>query len=126
MTNKIIAVIDPQNLEETMAALESLGVATVALSPCRQAASPQEPPQLFRGKKQTADLQSAVRLEMTVDRTCNEKIVALFRNTPKTPASGERLIFIQSSQEAVSLETGAPTDHPPLAAAGKGSPNAGP
>jgi nitrogen regulatory protein P-II 1 len=114
MFKKIKATIKPLNLVEVREALEDLGIKEVTISRCKNFGPQKGQTMIFRGKKQTSDFLSEIRLEMIMEEEKVGKVIEIIQKTERTAKAGNGMISILSLGEAFPFGTSGSVGIPAL------------
>lgn len=100
MQNKIIAMIDPLQVEAVSDSLTALGIEGHTVSLVKLFGLQKDQALIFRMKKQSVHIQSEMVIEMTVDQSRTGDVLAAIRAVQKTGTIEPTKIEVQPVEEA--------------------------
>jgi len=102
----IIAAIKPFKLEEVREALTAIGVRGMMVTEIKGFGSQSGHTEIYRGAEYAVNFVPKVRLEIVVQDSLAEPVVATIAATAKTGKIGDGKIFVLDVSHAVRVRTG--------------------
>ena len=102
----IIAVIKPFKLEEVRDALSAVGVQGITVSEVKGYGRQKGHTEIYRGAEYAVNFLPKLKIEVGIDDTIEDKVVAAISNSAKTGQIGDGKIFVYDLDRAVRIRTG--------------------
>jgi nitrogen regulatory protein P-II 1 len=102
---KIEAIIRPQRIDEVKAALDEIGITGMTVTEVRGAGKQKGYTQHYRGAEYTVNLIQKLKLEIVVDDSEVERIVAAIVSAARTGEIGDGKIFLSPVSDAIRIRT---------------------
>ena len=102
----IIAIIKPHKLDDVREALTKIGVEGLTASEVKGFGRQKGHTEVYRGAEYKVDFVPKVKLEVAVEASKSDSIVAAICDAAKTDRIGDGKIFVLDLQEAVRVRTG--------------------
>jgi len=104
--DKIEAIIKPFKLDDVKEALNAAGVSGMTLTEVKGFGRQRGHREVYRGAEYQVDFVPKVKIEVVVDESITDKVVATILKTAKTGKIGDGKIFVSSIAEATRIRTG--------------------
>jgi len=104
--NRIEAIIKPFKLDDVKEALNAAGVSGMTLTEVKGFGRQRGHREVYRGAEYQVDFVPKVKIEVVVDESITDKVVATILKTAKTGKIGDGKIFVSSIAEATRIRTG--------------------
>jgi nitrogen regulatory protein P-II 1 len=104
--NKIEAVIKPFKLEDVKDALNGIGVTGMTLSEVKGFGRQRGHKEIYRGTEYQVDFIPKLKIDVVVDESLTEKVVAAIADSANTGKIGDGKIFVVPVGEAIRIRTG--------------------
>lgn len=102
----IIAIIQPQKLEEVKKALESKGVNLMTVSTVLGCGRQKGATEVYRGVKEVGNLLRKVKLEIAVNEEYVQTVMDILMKTARTGEVGDGKIFVLDLDQCARIRTG--------------------
>ncbi|MFQ5598219.1 MAG: P-II family nitrogen regulator [Nitrospiria bacterium] len=103
---KIDAIIKPFKLEEVKKALSDIGIVGMTISEVKGFGRQKGHKEHYRGAEYAIEFVPKIKLEIVVNDTEEEKVVATLMAAAKTGSIGDGKIFVSTLNEVVRIRTG--------------------
>ncbi len=103
---QVTAVVKPFKLEDVKAALEVLGVQGLTVSEVQGFGRQRGHTEVYRGAEYTVDFVPKVRIDVIVDDTDVEKIVAAIVEAARTGKIGDGKVWVSNIESLIRVRTG--------------------
>ncbi len=103
---KIETIIKPFKLDEVKEALNKIGVAGMTISEVKGFGRQRGHKEIYRGAEYQVDFVPKIKLDIVVDPTMAEKVVATIKETAQTGKIGDGKIFVSSLDQIIRIRTG--------------------
>ena len=102
----VIAIIKPFKLDEVRDALVAVGVHGMTASEVKGYGRQKGHTEIYRGAEYVVNMLPKIRIEVAVDSTQVDKVVAAIMASAKTGQIGDGKIFVSPLDHAVRIRTG--------------------
>ena len=102
----IVAIIKPNRLDEVRELLSSVGVKGLTVSEVKGYGRQKGHKEVYRGAEYTVDFMPKVKIELAVDDSELDTIVATIVKGARTEKIGDGKIFVLPLEETVRIRTG--------------------
>ncbi|MBI4550477.1 MAG: P-II family nitrogen regulator [Candidatus Omnitrophica bacterium] len=102
----IVAIIQPDRLDEVLRLLEESEIHLVTVTPCLGRGRQKGIPEVYRSHKEAGNLRRKVKLEIAVNDEFVQRAVDSIMKGAKTGYVGDGKIFILSLSECIRIRTG--------------------
>jgi nitrogen regulatory protein P-II 2 len=102
----VTAIIKPFKLDEVRDALASIGAQGMTVTEVKGFGRQKGHTEIYRGAEYVVNMLPKIRLEIAVDTTQVDKVVAAIMGSAKTGQIGDGKIFVSPIDRAVRIRTG--------------------
>ena len=103
---KVEAIIKPFKLDDVKEALNEIGIQGMTISEVKGYGRQKGHKEIYRGAEYVVDFIPKVKIEIVVDSSLTEKVVATIRDAANTGKIGDGKIFVYDVGEALRVRTG--------------------
>ena len=103
---KVEAIIKPFKLEEVKKALSDIGIVGMTISEVKGFGRQKGHTEKYRGAEYAIEFVPKIKIEIAVDDSDEEKVVATLMAAAKTGSIGDGKIFVFPLDEVVRIRTG--------------------
>lgn len=102
----IIAVIQPDRLDDVLAKLEEYEIHLVTVTPVLGRGRQKGVAEVYRSHKEAGSLLKKIKLEIGVNNAFVEKTISAIMETARTGKVGDGKIFVLDMEECLRIRTG--------------------
>ena len=103
---KIEAIIKPFKLDEVKAGLNEIGVSGMTITEVKGFGRQKGHKEIYRGAEYKVDFIPKIKIELVVEASLADKVVAMILKSANTGKIGDGKIFVLSMEEAIRIRTG--------------------
>ncbi len=103
---KIEAIIKPFKLDDVKEALNEIGISGMTLSEVKGYGRQKGHKEIYRGAEYNVDFIPKIKLELVVDSSMTDQIVATILKAANTGKIGDGKIFVMPVDEVIRVRTG--------------------
>lgn len=103
---KIEAIIKPFKLDDVKEALNAIGVQGMTVSEVKGFGRQKGHKEIYRGAEYVIDFVPKIRIDIVVDDSIVENVIAAVQKTANSGNIGDGKIFVYPVEEAVRIRTG--------------------
>ena len=102
----VMAIIKPFKLDEVRDALTAIGVNGMTVTEVKGYGRQKGHKEVYRGAEYAVNFLPKLKIEVGIDDTIEDKVVAAISNSAKTGQIGDGKIFVYDLDRAVRIRTG--------------------
>jgi nitrogen regulatory protein P-II 1 len=103
---KIEAIVKPFKLDEVKEALNEIGVTGMTITEVKGFGRQKGHKEIYRGAEYQVDFIPKVKIDLVVDTSLSDKVVAAITQSANTGKIGDGKIFVLNVEEAIRIRTG--------------------
>ena len=102
----VIAIIKPFKLDDVREALTALGVHGMTVTEVKGFGRQKGHTEIYRGAEYAVNFLPKVKIEVGIDDSIEDRVIAAITNSAKTGQIGDGKIFVTPLDQAVRIRTG--------------------